>query len=85
MGKAVHCERLFDRGDKLNVTFGFGVWRNYLTGRTTLIFTEAEQQKNDDNYYKATTKAASTSKATESHMCAPPIHKIRGIFIIIYE
>jgi hypothetical protein len=51
---------------------GLALNRNYLTGRATLIFRTAEQQKNNDNYYKAT-KAASTSKAAESakfHMCA---------------
>ncbi|WP_373657550.1 hypothetical protein [Sporomusa acidovorans] len=56
----------------LNISMWFGFKENYLTGRATLIFTTAEQQKNNDNYYKAT-KAASTSKAAESaksHMCA---------------
>jgi hypothetical protein len=67
MGKAVHIERLLDKGDKQ--TLGSGVWQNYLTSRAKIIFTAEEQQKNNDNYYKATTKA-STSKATESHMCA---------------
>ncbi|WP_371369952.1 hypothetical protein SRRS_42250 [Sporomusa rhizae] len=72
-GKAVHSERLFDKGDKQNVTLGFGERKNYLTGRAKIIIAAEEQQKNNDNYYKTTTKA-SASKATESsHMCVPPI------------